>query len=388
MNLGNLDFKADVKITYKQLMNGEEIIVNTPQGKRIAYTLKPDMLLDKIYRIKGQGYRRTGYNGNDEVGDLYIQFILENSSVANKPMNFSENKSSPTTLSSELDHDALKIYLHDILALECIKNKYIEEIDIINYQLSSISQTIYKKEYALDLDLHTTLYFMYKDGQHYLGISNDKATTNFPPHDYKNIDVNLNSFTELSLWLELGRISDFDLFARRKQAKRRREAFFHYYEIFKNEAAHGLQNNISKAKNLKIYKNGISQELFAVENMLKKAYDMNIIPAQFRYNFYTIYYLYEFISTSNLSLSTAMLHFDLNEIKIKLDNIIAQQQELIIQQSIIMAQNQQQLEYNQIYLKKLANIEHNTAQSAKYSQIAANNAEACAWINLANYIKK
>ncbi len=38
-------------------------------------------------------------------------------------------------------------------------------------------------------------------------------------------------------------------------------------------------------------------------------------------------------------------------------------------------------------LNSLASIEGNTHMASQYAEIAANNAEACAWIGVANYIK-
>lgn len=45
------------------------------------------------------------------------------------------------------------------------------------------------------------------------------------------------------------------------------------------------------------------------------------------------------------------------------------------------------IEQNQQTLNKLASVEGNTERAAQYPEIASNNAEACAWIGLANYIK-
>ena len=97
--------------------------------------------------------------------------------------------------------------------------------------------------------------------------------------------------------------------------------------------------------------------------------------------------MHDFITTSSESLSSALLHFDLNEIKDKLDKIISQQQEIIIQQYVMYAQNQQILQQNQKHLQVLANIETNTANAALYSEIAANNAEICAWLSAATFLE-
>lgn len=131
----------------------------------------------------------------------------------------------------------------------------------------------------------------------------------------------------------------------------------------------------------------VKSEYDKSEELLNNAYSLNIIPKQFR-NIYAIYYLYDFITTSDTSLSTALLHCDLNEIKQKLDTVIKQQQKIIINQAVMVAQNQTIIKQNTEKLHKLASIEQNTERAAQYSQIAANNAEACAWIGIANYIDK
>lgn len=96
---------------------------------------------------------------------------------------------------------------------------------------------------------------------------------------------------------------------------------------------------------------------------------------------------YAYIATSNETLSAAFLHCDLDKIKQKLDTIIEQQREIIINQRILIAQNAQMIEQNQQTLNRLASIEQNTERAAQYAEIASNNAEACAWISAANYIK-
>lgn len=119
---------------------------------------------------------------------------------------------------------------------------------------------------------------------------------------------------------------------------------------------------------------------------MENAYSVNIVPQQFR-NLYAIYYLCEFISTSNESFSNALLQCNLEEIKQQLATVIENQREMIINQAILIAQNEEIIAQNNQNLKHLAKVENNTAFAAKYSQIAAVNAEACAWIGVANYIK-
>ena len=121
-------------------------------------------------------------------------------------------------------------------------------------------------------------------------------------------------------------------------------------------------------------------------NLLQKAYDINVIPKQFR-NIYAVFYLHEFITTSNEPLSNALLHFDLETIKRQLSVVISQQQQIILNQQIIMAQNEQIIKENQKQLKKLSALEDNTERAAQYAAIAANNTEACALLAAAHYIR-
>ena len=83
--------------------------------------------------------------------------------------------------------------------------------------------------------------------------------------------------------------------------------------------------------------------------------------------------------------------FEEYSLKTKLDKIIIQQQEIIINQAQLLAQNQTICEQNKrqlTELERLANIENNTAHAAQYAEIAARNAETATWISLANYISK
>lgn len=305
----------------------------------------------------------------------------------------------PYSSPAELDHEALIIYLKDILSLECIRHQYIDNINEINRKLQNTSSQYYKKIYTIKAEERQywnpiggsfSFHFLFQNNHFYVAGIN--SINGFAPGSlYKNstylsIDENYSYFSSLSPWTktEIGYGSGIK---RIKSGKEARGLFLRCYEDFKNTALAGLNSNKNTIAFLTQKRDGIFNELKSVNMLIKKAYNINIIPIQFRDNIYAIYYLYNFISSSNQSLTTALLHFDLNEIKIKLAKIIEQQKDIIIQQSIIQSQNHQLIEQNQQHLKKLASIERSAAQSALYSEIAANNAEACAWIGLANYIK-
>ena len=323
------------------------------------------------------------------------------------PISVQENGTPKHSMhSSDLDHEALKIYLGDLLTLECIKNKFKAKLNDVDRRISFTEQP-YKKTYVIEGDENWSdsphaLYFMYKKGHHYIAMqnlaleyhpviryygANADALSNQSGYFYISIEEHYDELMDISMWRQSGITYTDGFFAKRAKGDKAKAAFLRCYEDFKNNAVAGLQIKVNEVTRIKKYRSGIVGELNEVEKMLSKAYGVNVIPSQFRNNLYAIYYLHDFISTSNQSLATAMLHFDLNEIKVKLDKIIAQQQEMIIQQSILMAQNQQKMEQNQLHLKMLANIESKTERAATYSAIAASNAEACAWIGLANYLK-
>ncbi len=109
-----------------------------------------------------------------------------------------------------------------------------------------------------------------------------------------------------------------------------------------------------------------------IDNMLKRAYNLNIVPLQFR-DIYGVTYLYDFISTSNLSLSDAVLNCNLEQIKSKLDVIISKCDEIIRQQKMINANLREIQRQNNQLLAEARNISHNNALASQYSEIAATN---------------
>lgn len=110
-----------------------------------------------------------------------------------------------------------------------------------------------------------------------------------------------------------------------------------------------------------------------------KSYRINIIPQQMR-NIYAVYYLYNYLSTSQSSLESAMLHFDLNEIKSKLDTMILQQQ-IILQQAQQIAQNERIIAPNEEIIDHAIATEHNIERGAQYAEVAAANSEVTAFTN-------
>ena len=289
---------------------------------------------------------------------------------------------------SELNREALKIHLADVLALECIQNKMQSTFTQTQQNAANLKRNNYLKKYVIYEKLYQDgmpfrkyAYLFYNGASIYLAMEDEYnskrvCTSDFLPRTCEWVAITDRTVRSTPKWSKLDSYSDKRNYS---------QGLLHAYEDFKLSAPQMYQKNLSKIDSMTTALNGISAECKKAGELLKKAYQINIIPVQFR-NLYAVYYLHEFINTSRESLTTALLHYNLNEIKAKLDRIIEQQQRIIIQQAIIASQNDQLLQQNRIQLQKLSAIENNTSQAAQYAEIAAVNAETCAWISLANYI--
>lgn len=131
----------------------------------------------------------------------------------------------------------------------------------------------------------------------------------------------------------------------------------------------------------------IENEIETVERMLTEAYSINIIPLKFR-NIYAAYFLYDYISTSTATLNEALFACDLNTIQEKLDTIIEQQQEIIMELAYSNALNQQVIQQNEQILQHAIATENNTALAAQYSKVAATNTGVTAYIQTCEYLRR
>ena len=124
----------------------------------------------------------------------------------------------------------------------------------------------------------------------------------------------------------------------------------------------------------------LEEEEEIIKNNLTKAYSANIIPMQFR-NIEGVYYLYDYLSTSNQSLSEALMQANLEAIKQKLDKVIEQQGTQIVLQAQANAKLDDIRRKNQEILETAQATMNNTAVAAKYAQIAAVNSEITAQLS-------
>ena len=114
---------------------------------------------------------------------------------------------------------------------------------------------------------------------------------------------------------------------------------------------------------------------YNIETMLKNAYNLNIIPKQFR-DIYGVTYLYDFISTSGasgLGLSDAIINCNLEQIKYKLDKIIRQCDDIIRQQKNTNSNLREIQRQNNQLLNESKNISNNITLAKQYAEITAEN---------------
>ena len=140
------------------------------------------------------------------------------------------------------------------------------------------------------------------------------------------------------------------------------------YQQWKQQELSRIQEEKSKIESLQ---QEIQSEINTISSALEKAYSINIIPKQFR-DIYGIYYLYDYLSTSNESLSSALMQANLEAIKQKLDQMIQLQSEMLIEQR---QANREQFRHNQQMLESSRRIEQNSYVASQYAEISALNSE-------------
>lgn len=167
----------------------------------------------------------------------------------------------------------------------------------------------------------------------------------------------------------------------------------------------------SKINGYKQQQNVISKKYWLVKRELDKIYEQaNIIPFDKR-NMYCVYYLYNYMTTSTESFTSALLHCDLNTIKSQLGTVIQNQIVTICNQwkmqntlediqSDIEAESIRRAMSEQEIMNRLDNISNGqdvlvnqasrtaaaAEQTAEISRVAAANAESRFWLAYAKYL--
>ena len=139
------------------------------------------------------------------------------------------------------------------------------------------------------------------------------------------------------------------------------------------------------------YNNTLTQ-LQEIQQKLTGAYSVNIIPNRYRTIYYA-YYLYDYFSScQETDLDKIIQTILLEQIVAKLDQIIDQQTESILNQRMILAKQDAQMEALQenhnAHLRSLAQIEQNQALQTNYLDMLDTNTRITNFFVTADYINK
>ena len=129
-------------------------------------------------------------------------------------------------------------------------------------------------------------------------------------------------------------------------------------------------------------------------DLLERYYALNVLPSQYR-SLIPVCYIYEYMSTSQATLEDTLMHEHMENgferLEEKLDEVIAVVEEQVYETRCLRAENREQAQrlaaQNQLQLKLLERTEQNTADAARYAQLAECNTAACAYFELAAYLK-
>ena len=144
---------------------------------------------------------------------------------------------------------------------------------------------------------------------------------------------------------------------------------------------------------------GLSAERIALQTELnkvlalrEKAYNANVIPKNYR-NKYVAVYLYEWFSTSAADdLDHALSMFVLEEIKARLDRIIENQSEEILNQRIMLANQRSESEERRKHeiqmMNKLQHLQSTEEENLRYQRMIESNTAATAYFAAANYFSR
>ena len=137
------------------------------------------------------------------------------------------------------------------------------------------------------------------------------------------------------------------------------------------------------------------KELYNARNdathVLNILYYANIIPAQYR-NMHAVFYLYRWFNSSGSDdMDHAINMIALEEIKTKLDVIIEQQKDIILNQRIMLVNQRRAVEMQELHhrklMDKLNSIRVTEEERLKYDKMIEGNTAANAFFAAANYLK-
>ena len=142
--------------------------------------------------------------------------------------------------SKELERDALKIYLGDVLTLECIVNQFSKKVFNQMNEIERMINNNYYHFYDINPRLPTRFYFFY-DGNIYYVLTKDNGyeiahSSSYTDNTWTQIENILQNVNERDTWQDFTCVRYSGFFESRKQQKILKEQFLSNYEDFKQKA--------------------------------------------------------------------------------------------------------------------------------------------------------
>ena len=177
----------------------------------------------------------------------------------------------------------------------------------------------------------------------------------------------------------------------KESSKKAQEDFKFKVSDYENQQSRASACQADLNQIIPTYNNTLAQ-LQEIKQNLTDAYSVNIIPNRYRTIYYA-YYLYDYFSScQETDLDKIIQTMLLDQIIAKLNQIIAQQTETILNQRMILAKQDAQMEALQenhnAHLRSLAQIEQNQALQTNYLDMLDTNTRITNFFVTADYINK
>lgn len=318
-----------------------------------------------------------------------------------------------------INRDALLIYLRDLRDLELAKYRLSEMIDEEEYNFETTDATLqeshYKTYYAQDtreapVNPSFIGFFLFGLFIVLFGIFFCFLAINFLGIPFIIAGLLIWVFraedvtsTKAQIKKLKGEIATNQEEIRKANAEVRR-----YNEQEKKRVHNNQQLRVQYAEEWAQRKSYLQNESEKVDGLLNESYSLNILPSPYR-NIQSVYYIYDYMSTSQASFDETLMHEHLENgferILDRLDTIVSNQGIQIFHLRAMEAQNQRQIEQTQNVLHQLDEMDRNnraafsnmqsslnsiqasSEQTSQYAAISARYTAATAYFALADYLK-
>lgn len=156
-----------------------------------------------------------------------------------------------------------------------------------------------------------------------------------------------------------------------------------------------LEENEPEIRRIKVYwekrSKYLKDQYSTVCRLLDSYYGQNLIAKPYR-NLPSLIYLYDFMSTSQSTLSEAQYHAHLEEgikkIEAKLDTVVKQKEKNVFYQRISEAHDRALISQHKRMIESLRMTDHNNVNVAEYAKLSDNYGETVEFFGKAEYLEE